>query len=197
MAPLAALIWSAVSAAVVAIGKERIYEEVERAIKAALDTDDLRDYALQAAAERLGIKIDPDNITPEGITEAINAGPLAGTGIELEDVFDREAVKRDIGKIAVKYASEALGIDMPQSEEDLRELLREWVTDELLRQLEAGGGPWIDAVKDAREIVEVIAAYRAYKEGGMRPVDPSPRAESNRMRQARYRATHRKIWVPR
>lgn len=197
MGPLSVLILSAAGSAIATIGKERVFHVVERAVKQALDTDDLRDYAIQAAGERLGLKLDPDNLTPDGITAAINNGPLAGSGLELENIFDRQAVKRDIGRVAVKYASDALGVRMPQSEDDLRELLKEWVTDELVRQLEAGGGPWIDAVKDVREIVEVIAAYRAYKEGGMPPVDMSHKAVKNRERQARYRATHRKVWVTR
>lgn len=162
--PLPAVVWAAMAAVGGAVGAHGGPVLIRRIINEVIDEGELIDAALEAASERIGVTLTRDNLTPQGITDAINAGPLAGTGIELTNIFDRDALKRDIGRVAVKYASDALGVKMPQSEDDLRELLREYATDELVAQLQAGSGPWIDAINASREVVEVLQAYRAAKE---------------------------------
>lgn len=169
------------------------------------DLGELEREAIKAGFLKLGMEIDPETgINAQTITEAINAGPLAGTGVELTNIFDRDAVRGDIEKVALAYAAQSFGLEVKSLTVDaVKEALRGEVSRLVREQIADGGGDLVDAAPDLVALVRMIeAAQKAMQTGedGTRqkpPVSMTPEAISNRERQARYRATHKRHWEER
>lgn len=182
---------------------QRIAKE-EMARIALGDVDEYENEAIKAAFEKIGLDIDPaDGLTPQNITAAINSGPLAGTGIELTNLFDREAVKRDITKIAVRYAADAMGFELKSFDLDgIKAALKEEVSRRIIEQVGEGAGDWIELAPDLVEIARALdAAVKAgridaegnYIQQGLMNDDFHV---DLRERQARYRSKHTRHWEP-
>lgn len=161
--------------------------------------------ALSGAFEKFGLTMDGDEpLTPETITRLINEGPLAGTGVELTNLFDKESLKRDFKRLALEYARQALGMDLPGLSQDaIIEYVRGYIFRKIREQVDSGGG---DIIARAPEFVTIMRMIEQAKEAGRMDdsgnfVAPdlkmTPEAISNRERQARYRATHKRVWVQR
>lgn len=166
---------------------------------------EIEEWALKEAFEAAGL---PDlangSPTREDLNAVINEKFLAGTGIELTNIFDRKAIRDDLEKIAYIKAAEALGVELKsKTREGMKEALREWVRGQVEAQISEGGGDLIEGARDVARVLAVIKAYREVirENNGQAPERPgllmTPEAISNRERQARYRAKHRKKWVPR
>ena len=168
---------------------------------------ELEEWALSKAFEAMGVPIDPANgFSRESITAAINAGPLAGTGIELSDIFDPEAIKRDVKRIALEKAVADTGLPIAGlTVADLKASLRAYVSDVTREQLESGDGDIIAAAPALVEMLQMIRAANksdpagpgatpGYQPGPSQPVDMTPHGIANRERQARYRANHQRHW---
>lgn len=168
------------------------------------DVSDLEKEVIQAAFTKLGLDIDPEEgINATTITQAINNGPLASTGIELTNIFDREAIKKDMQKLALAYAAQSMGIK-PKSlkADDVKDAVREYVSEMVIDEISNGNPEWLEEAKDLVAVVQMISeARRLYKE-----IEPGvfakpelsnhPAAVSNRERQAKYRANHKRKWEP-
>ena len=163
----------------------------------------LEKWALEKAFERMGLTLNADTgFSKEAITDAINAGPLAGSGVQLSNIFDRQAVKNDLHRLALAKAVEATGLNIKGlTTEDAKAALREYISDRVIEQVGDGGGSIVDAALPLAELVrEIRAANRASgtlpgeHPGRDKPTDFTPAGISNRERQARYRATHTRHW---
>ncbi|WP_367846260.1 hypothetical protein [Rhodoferax sp. WC2427] len=169
---------------------------------------DVEKWALQKAFETMGLALDPENgFNKEAITAAINAGPLANTGVQLTDIFNRDAVKKDLHKVALLTAVQKTGLDIKTLDVDgMKQALRDYVSARVIEQVGEGGGDLIDGalplvkmVQKIREANKKAAESGApvppgYQPGRDKPYIWTKKAISNRERQARYRASHKRVW---
>lgn len=166
------------------------------------NVSEAEDAVIKDAFAEMGLDIDPsDGINAQTLTAAINNGPLAGSGVELTNIFDREAIKRDLKRLALVHAAQSMGLKLTSlTTESVQEALKAHAA-EIVREEIAMGGDLIDAAPDLVAIVKMIdAARKGYKnEAGEtvseKPLLMSDAAINNRERQAKYRANHRRVWV--
>ena len=184
--------------------KDVAREEIDRAMRG--EMDEYMASALGGAFEKIGLgNIDLSNgITPQAVTQAINEGPLAGTGIELTNIFDKEACKRDMMRIGLARAAEAYGLEMKDTSMDgIKASIKEHLSAQLDAQIEAGAGEWLDAVPELKDLARELA--RATARGWidasgnlLNPNDSVSMSEYHiklRERQANYAARHTRVWV--
>ena len=158
--------------------------------------------AIKDAFQKMGLDIDPENgINERTLTDAINNGPLAGTGVELTNIFDREAIKRDLTRLALVQAAQGAGLKLTSTKtEAVTEAVKTYIA-EIVREEIKYGGDIVDAAPDLVAIVKMIdAARKDYRnEAGdvieSKPLLMSEAAIDNRRRQAKYRANHKRRWV--
>lgn len=158
--------------------------------------------AIKDAFQKMGLDIDPeDGINAQTITAAINSGPLGGSGVELTNIFDRDAIKRDLKRLALVHAAQSFGLQLTSlTTEAVTDAVKAYVA-EIVREEIAMGGDLVDAAPDLIAIVKMIdAARKGYKDEAGNTVDERPllmsdAAINNRERQAKYRANHRRRWV--
>lgn len=166
-------------------------------------------WALGLVWEQMGLPdlTEGESITRESFTQALNRGPLAPLGIELTNVFDKAAVRRDFEQAALRMAAEEFGIRARTlTVEGVKEALRAYVAEKVAEQIEAGGGDLIDGARELAALVRIIkAVHGEIKDGGgaggaagqgPRPLKMDPASIANRERQARYRQRHKHAWVP-
>lgn len=166
------------------------------------EVSDAEDAAIKDAFAKMGLDIDPrEGINAQTLTRAINSGPLAGSGVELTNIFDRDAIKRDLRRLAMVSGANAFGVKLTSLDtESVQEAIKSHVA-EMIREEISMGGDLLDAAPDLIAIVKMIeAARKDYKnEAGdvikERPLLMSDAAINNRERQAKYRANHRRRWV--
>lgn len=198
----AAAALAAIYAAVPDAAKDIAKEEFLRL--AIGERDEFEAAAMAAAFEKLGLEIEGDEpLTPEFITQCINRGPLAGSELQFTNIFDREALKNDLHRMALMYARDALGLDLPSLKpQALKEYARTYVYQKIREQIKWGGGDLValapDFVAIAKVIDAAIAAGRMDAAGNYIAPDlkMTPKAIANRERQARYRANHKRHWEP-
>lgn len=152
----------------------------------------LKDYAVRAALEKMGLEIEAGPVTAETITAAIMAGPLAGLGLEITDIFNRDAVVGALRRVAMARAADALGMQGVSNVAGLRDGVRELIGDEVARQVAAGAGSLMDGAPDAQFIARAIKARKP--DGWNAPSDFTKKGMQNRERQARWRAEHSRHW---
>lgn len=194
--PLPLVLLSAALGSVATVG---VAEAGKLAIKKALDVygADLEKWAIGAAAEKFGLVLDADDgVSAEAINAAINAGPLAGTGIELTNIFDKQALISDLRQVAMMRAGEALGLGQVRSIAGLRDGARAMLIDEVAAQLAVESGPLVEGAPDVALVGKAIAS-RAKTAGWNTPTDLTPKGIANRARQARWRVGKTKHWEPR
>ena len=166
------------------------------------NVSEAEDAVIKDAFAEMGLDIDPsDGINAQTLTAAINNGPLAGSGVELTNIFDRESIKRDLKRLALVHAAQSMGLKLTSlTTESVQEALKAHAA-EIVREEIAMGGDLLDAAPDLVAIVKMIdAARKGYKnEAGEtvseKPLLMSEAAINNRERQAKYRANHRRVWV--
>lgn len=202
---------AAAAAAVLAAIYAAVPESVQRIAKEELarlamgEVDEYETEAMKAAFATMGLDIEPsEGLTPQAITQAINAGPLAGTGIELTNIFDRDAVKRDLEKIAIAQAASAFGVEIKSLRpEGIKEAVKGELKKRMLEQLSEGQGEWLelapDLVEIARRIDEARRAGRMDAAGNFVPPDLAMDEYHVKLRerQATYRAKHTRHWEER
>ena len=155
---------------------------------------ELKEYALRAALEAMGLVIESGPVNEETITAAILAGPLAGLGIEVTDLFNREALIAALKKIAIGKAGDALGLSGVSSVAGLRDSVRGLLADEIGRQLASEAGSLIAGSPVAPLIA---AAIKRRNPDWNEPTDFTKKGIANRERQAKWRREHTKHWEQR
>lgn len=205
-APLVAL--GAALAAVMGVVAASIPDSITRITKEELarlimgEVSDEENEAIREVFQKMGLDIDPENgINERTLTDAINNGPLAGTGVELTNIFDREAIKRDLTRLALVQAAQGAGLKLTSTTtEAVTEAVKTYIA-EIVREEIKYGGDIVDAAPDLVAIVKMIdAARKDYRnEAGdvieSKPLLMSEAAIDNRRRQAKYRANHKRRWV--
>lgn len=153
-------------------------------------------WAVGAVFEELGLELQPDEGLNEAtIRRAINEGPLAGSGVVFTNIFDRQAVIDDLMLAGMKKVGEAFGVDV-SGVSDLRGAVRQSLAGEIAEQLAAESGSLFEGAPDSAFIARVLAAGPVV-EGWNAPTDLSAAGQSNRERQARFRASKTRHWVAR
>ncbi len=184
--------------------KDVAREEMERAMRG--EMDDYLASAMQGAFEKIGLgHIDlSGGITPQAVTRAINEGPLSGTGIELTNIFDKEACKRDLMRIGLARAAEAYGVELTDTSIDgLKASIRDHISAQLDAQIAAGAGEWLDAMPELKELARELAraTARGWIDAAGNLIPPGSNVSMSeyhinlRERQARYAARHTRVWV--
>jgi len=173
-------------------------EEFLRLMK--LDVGELEDIAVKEAFSKMGLEIETGkNLSAQSITNAINNGPLAGSEVELTNIFDKESLKRDLTRIALDRAAQTFGLTIKGlSIDEIKTELKKKVSADVMEQARGAGGDLVDNAKDVVELVRQIDAYKnALARREDVGLDMSPEGVDNRERQARYRANHKRVWVSR
>ena len=160
-------------------------------------------WALQNAFEAIGLPELADGAPGrDDFTAAINAKFLAGTDFKLSNAFSRDAVKDDALAYGMRRAAQELGLTLEANTVNgARDALRGWVRDQVAAQIEAGAGDMIQNAPDAPRVLAMIQSYRKLGPDGQPAPEPgldmTPEGISNRLRQAKFRARHKKFWVNR
>lgn len=204
LAAVGAAITAAIATAGPSIAKAFVRRQLSR------HREKIEKWAMAHAWEAIGLEgMDPDNISAESFTKALNMHLLADSGIQLTNVFNKEAVRKDLERAVMQRAASQLGLQLERPTLDgLREAVHAWITDRVLSEINSGG---MTIIKDAQELAQVKDAIdrirriatRQGREGlalaapiPKKPLLMHPDAVGNRKRQERYRQSHRRVWVP-
>jgi hypothetical protein len=157
---------------------------------------DIEEWALNKAFEAAGFPdLTGDTVTKKSFSDAITEKFLAGSGIELTNIFDRNVLQKDIERAAIKKACEAMGISVSSvSDTEIKDGIKSWVIGEIKKQVDSGGGELIDGAKEIKSIMAAVVTYRKNKEKLTTGLDMSEHGIKNRERQARFRANHKRHW---
>lgn len=149
--------------------------------------------AAQAVLDARGIPLNLDgDVNSQTITIAINKAVMPD-GIEFENLFNKHAVARDLKRIALEHAGEAFGFEGDIDVATLRQQIMTEVTNEVISEIQAGAGDFIDAAKPLVKVQELLD--RPPPKSWNTPSDFSAKGVSNRLRQKKYRQRHTRVWV--
>ena len=208
-APLVLAGVAAVGAIFGALASEGVRTAGKAYLQRTLNTHrpEIEKWALSCVFERLGLPdlMDEGKLNQGAFTDAINSTFLAGGEFKFSNVFDRNAIRRDAMRFGVMQVGSEAGLQIEDvSEKGLTDALKGYMmklVEEELTAQDVG-----ELTQDAKDVYEIIKLYRSYKKAesdgeaaeraGRRPLINTPEAAANRERQARYRANHRKRWVP-
>ena len=175
---------------------EGIKDGVKSELQKAVDdlAKDLGRVGVEAGLRVIGLELDDDGqINAKTITDAINRAYLNERGIEFTNLFDKAAVIADCRRIAIEKASEAFGFSGGLGINGLVDAVRLELMGDARSQIAALGG---DMVEGARPLATTLALLSAeYRTDWQQPRTFTAKAESNRARQAKYRALHQRKWV--
>jgi hypothetical protein len=150
-------------------------------------------YAANVALNLMGLDIPLDaDVNQLTLTQAINAGVLGGE-VTFTNLFDKDAVRADVRRIALDRAAASFGYDGAAGVEGLRRKIISDVLRDVRAEIEAGAGDYIDAAPDSAKALDVLNSEK--KEDWNTPTDFSEKGEKNRARQATYQASHTRVWV--
>ncbi len=154
---------------------------------------DLANSLVLEVLQRQGL--DVQSLSARGLADAMRAKIQEEYDIDVGDLLDRDSVKSNLRKEALRIVGERLGVGGTQSE--IAEALRSRVYDQLITAVEGGDPELLDAVGvGASRIAELQRAAEA--EPWPTPIrNFTEKGEKNRERQARYRASHKRVWVAR
>ena len=156
-------------------------------------SDAIGKKAAQAVLDARGIPLDLDGeVSQETITAAINSAVMP-EGIAFENIFDSDAVKRDVKRIALDQAAQTFGFEGGLSAQALAEKITQKIVSEVVDDIRAGGGDYIEATKGLVAIQKIINMPEPFDWQAARVF--TKKAEQNRARQATYRAAHKRVWI--
>lgn len=149
--------------------------------------------AAQAVLDARGIPLDLDGeVSQQTITQAINVAVMPD-GVTFENLFDKLAVKRDVKRMALAYAAESFGFEGSSDPDVLKKKIIEDVMREVRQDIAAGQGEYVDAAKGLALVQRVIDKPEPFDWQKVRNF--SNKAEKNRERQERWRASNKRKWV--
>lgn len=203
-----AAIGAAITATIATVGPSIAKAFVKRQLNR--HREKIEKWAMSEAWEAVGLEgFDPNETSAESFTRAINKSLLGESGVQLTNVFNKEAVRRDLEKVVMQRAAQQLGLKLESpTVEGLREAVHGWITDRVMQEINSGG---MTIIKDAEELAQVAEAIKRIRHIASRqgrealalaapipkkPLLMHPDAVKNRERQARYRESHTRRWVP-
>lgn len=171
------------------------YSYFEKKVRAYFD-DYTNDF-LAAAAADMGIDLsDGGNITDESLTATVNTKLLAGTGVQVDSVLDRDKLRAGLQKLAITRLAAQVGVPVgdAQTLAGVKAALQQWAGEQVAAQLESESGQLIDAAAPLHFVQRVIEQAPKPAAGWNDPKDMTPKGISNRARQAKYRRAHTRVW---
>ncbi len=160
--------------------------------------DQYGEQFLASAVADMGLDLSEDgNLTDESITAAINSKLLAGSGVQIDSLLDRDKLRAGLEKLAVQRLAGEIGVpaDAVQSVSGIKTALQAWAGEQVAQQLQTESGPVFDAATPSAFIARVIDQAPVPSGNWNAPVDLSAKGVSNRLRQAKYRRSHKRTWV--
>jgi hypothetical protein len=145
----------------------------------------------------LGVQVDGEP-TELSITEAVN-GKL---GTSFSNLFSADLLREDLLRMAIERIQTALPmVDSLNDEHNVRYAVRAAVFDEIKSVMDGSGTQLLPS--EAAEIIKAAAANLIDVYDWARPQRPEDKpallmddkSVKNRERQARYRASHTRVWV--
>ena len=150
--------------------------------------------AAQAVLDARGIPLDLDGeVNQETITAAINSAVMPD-GITFENIFDKDAVRRDVKRIALANAAEAFGFEGGLSAAQIKQQIVSQISAEVEQDIADGGGEYLDAAKGLVSLQRLLSRPEPFDWQAPRVF--TKKAEKNRERQATYRGSHKRVWIP-
>jgi hypothetical protein len=137
----------------------------------------------------MGLDID-GAVTVDSIGLALGKKVKNETGVDLGNVLDGETVKSKLERVAIGAALNELGVDAPANRDGLAEALRVVIRRRIADKI--GAGDVRGLLDDIGSKAEVLAILGAIKRRDL-PLTEGVKAAQNRDRQARFRATHRRV----
>jgi len=142
--------------------------------------------------------------TKEDIGAIIGKMVQKQTGVYVGNVFDKDGVKAALTQYACKVAIEQMGVDQPQTVAGVGAGLAQLAMREIgldLSDVAGGGigGQFVQAAKARNFFAGMLAKDQVITAAGkarQAPVKMDARSVDNRRRQAEWRATHNKYWIP-
>lgn len=145
----------------------------------------------------LGIQVvgEPTELS---ITEAINAK----LGTSFSNIFSQDLIREDLIRLALERIRTVLPmVDSLEDVHNVRYSLRAAVFEEIKSVLDGSGAKLLPG--EAAEIIRSTASELIYSYEWARPQRPEDKpplltdikSVNNRIRQARYRANHKRVWV--
>ena len=149
--------------------------------------------AAQSVLDARGIPLDLDGeVNQFTITAAINQAVMP-EGVAFDNLFDREAVKRDAKRIGLDYAAAAFGYEKGANPAALRASIIADIKAEVLADIRAGAGEYLDAAKGLVSVQRLIDGPEPFN--WQAPRKFTQKAIKNRERQERFRAANDRVWV--
>lgn len=154
---------------------------------------ELQGHGLVWACAWFGLPLDLSKpLTGYTLTQAINDGVLQGTGLRFTNLLDGDSIKRDMRRIALEQVGETMGLRNTGTVKDLVAGMRGYAVKKILQDKDALAALGIPANP---AMLAVLARYG--QPSPNEPTDFTAEGQSNRDRQAKYRASHTRHWVPR
>lgn len=171
------------------------------------NSEEIERWALSAVFERMGLPdLMGETVNRQSFTNAVNSTFLSGQDFQLSNLFDAQSVRNDAMRYGMLQVAEQAGLQLETvSVAGMKDAIQAWIMQLIEDELTADEVG--ELAEDARDVWEIIQLYKRYKkaeqdgagedggEGGRKPLIQTPEAISNRERQARYRANHRRKWV--
>lgn len=206
-APLVIAGIAAASALVTTVAAQLGSEAARAFLKRQLSrhSEEIEQWALSNVFETMGLpNLMEGGLNKQSFTQAVNASFLSGSDFQFTNLFDSQAIRGDAMKFGLMQAAAQAGLQLENvSIKGMSDALKKWVMD--LIEQEISADEMGELLQDAADVYEIVQLYRKYKaaekEGeaaeseGRKPLINTPEAQANRERQARYRASHRRVWV--
>lgn len=193
--PLPLLVVAALQTALGALAYEVSKEAAARYLRPKLIA--LKDEYLAMAVESMGLELSPDgHLTDEGITALINNKLLAGSGVQIDSLLDRDRLRKGLERLAIERLCVEVGLPAgtAQTIGGVRGALQAWAGDQVMSQLASEAGAVFDAAKPSA-FVQKVVVQSVKKVGWNVATDMTDKGIKNRARQAKYRRSHKKQWV--
>lgn len=167
---------------IIGLAKDGATQYVEKEIGA---------VAAQQALNAMGINLNiSDGTTKKDISEAIDRDLLGSIGFT--NIFDADAVRADARRVALNSASDAFGYERGLSVDGLKRAIVSELAAEIRGQINAKSGEYFEAAPDSGLATSII---NREKKDSREIKNFSRSGEKNRERQARYRASHKRVWI--
>lgn len=141
-----------------------------------------------------GLEIEAgSSLSAQSISDAIRAKILNLYGFDSGDLLDPESVKATMRREALRQVGESLGVGGTQSE--IVSSLRGAVRSQVRAAVDSGDGDFLAAVAVGQSRIDDLARALNKNEWPTPITNETARGQKNRDKQARYRATHKRVWV--
>jgi hypothetical protein len=177
--------------------RQRLVFEVRSALEVADSFErfkgSMKSAAMNAALAAIGLDIDVNNVTSESIGKAIGQQVSDASGMPAVNVFDAGAVRAMLLKEGCGLILQDLGVSGERSIDGLALAVEKLVTAEL-KQAAAGDGEGVlSAVNVSAERLQKMKRKQGVDYNVPRKFDK--KSVSNRERQAKFRESHKRVWI--